>query len=134
MAGEKGADAWLTVLPLQSAGYTLNKQQFRDAINIRYGWMIPGTPLFCGCGSKNDLDHILNCKLGGYVTMRHNNIRDLEASLLREVCKDVRIEPELLPIGEGGTGSRNTALKARLDVSAVGVWSATERTFIDVRA
>ena len=133
MAGEKGAGAWLTALPLQSAGYTLNKQQFRDAINLRYGWMIPGTPLYCGCGEKNNLDHILNCKLGGYVTMRHNNIRDLEATFLKEVCKDVRVEPELLPIGERGTGSRNSAQKARADVSAIGVWGAMERTFLDVR-
>ena len=133
MAGEKGAGAWLNALPLQSAGYTLNKQQFRDAIYMRYGWKIPGTPLYCGCGEKNDLDHILNCKVGGYVAMRHNNIRDLEATLLKEVCKDVRVEPDLLPVGERGTQSRKSATKARLDVSAVGVWSACERTFLDVR-
>ena len=64
--------------------------------------------------------------------MRHNNIRDFEAKLLKEVCRDVRIEPELLPIG-AETQSRNTADKARLDVSAVGVWSPMERTFLDVR-
>ena len=133
LAGEKGAGAWLNALPLQSTGYTLNKQQFRDAINLRYGWKIPGTPLYCGCGAKNDLDHILNCKVGGYVTMRHNNLRDVEASLLREVCKDVRVEPDLLPIGQSGTKSKKTAAKARLDVSAVGIWSACERTFLDVR-
>ena len=65
--------------------------------------------------------------------MRHNNIRNLEASLLQEICKDVRIEPELLPIGGEDLQSANTAEKARLDVSAVGVWSAQERTFVDVR-
>ena len=66
--------------------------------------------------------------------MRHNNIRDFEAHLLKEVCKDVRIEPELMPTGnvETGNGS-NKAEKARLDVSAVGVWSSMERTFLDVR-
>ena len=35
--------------------------------------------------------------------MRHNNIRDFEASLLREICKDVKIEPMLLPVGETTT-------------------------------
>ena len=64
--------------------------------------------------------------------MRHNNIRDFEAKLLKEVCRDVRIEPELMPIG-AETLSRNTADKARLDVSAVGIWSPMERTFLDVR-
>ena len=65
--------------------------------------------------------------------MRHNNIRNLEAHLLSDVCKDVKIEPELLPIGNSRTLSTNVADKARLDVSAVGVWSPMERTFLDVR-
>ena len=67
------------------------------------------------------------------MTMRHNNLRDFEASLLTEVCKDVKTEPELLPIGDSVTQSTNVAEKARLDVSAVGIWSSMERTFLDVR-
>ena len=53
--------------------------------------------------------------------------------MLREVCKDVKIEPELLPIGTTEIQSSNTADKARLDVPAVGLWSTMERTFLDVR-
>ena len=133
LACEKGAGAWLSALPLQTLGYTLNKQEFKDAIYLRYGWNIPNTPFHCGCGAKNSVDHTLNCKLGGYITMRHNNLRDFEASLLTEVCKDVKVEPELLPLGDSGTRSTNEAEKARLDVSAVGIWSTMERTFLDVR-
>ena len=48
-------------------------------------------------------------------------VRDLEASILKDVCKDVKIEPELLPIGDRNTGSSNTSEKAILDVSAVGI-------------
>ena len=40
----------------------------------------------------------LNCKRGGFVIIRHNNIRDFEASLLRRVCKDVKMEPQLQPL------------------------------------
>ena len=54
--------------------------------------------------------------------MRHNNIRDVEASFLREVCRDVKVEPGLLPLGNTGTQSRNIADKGRLDVSAIGIW------------
>ena len=133
LACEKGAGVWLTALPLQSLGYVLNKQEFRDAICLRYGWKIPNTPFHCRCGEKNSVDHTLNCRLGGYVTMRHNNIRNFEAHLLSDICKDVKIEPELLPIGNTRTLSTNVADKARLDVSAVGVWSPMERTFLDVR-
>ena len=133
LANEKGAGAWLTALPLQSMGYVLNKQEFRDAICLRYGWRIPNTPVHCGCGKKNSVTHTLNCKLGGFVTMRHNNLRNFEASLLTEVCKDVKIEPPLLPIGNCDVQSAIKAEKARLDVSAVGIWSSHERTFLDVR-
>ena len=65
--------------------------------------------------------------------MRHNNVRDLEASMLKEVCKDVKTEPDLLPIGTSEIESTNSGNKARPDVSAVGLWSAMERTFVDVR-
>ena len=51
--------------------------------------------------------------------MRHNNIRDFEATLLREVCKDVKVEPELLPLGSASTQSNNKAEKARPDVSLI---------------
>ena len=132
-ASEKGAGTWLSALPIQSLGYVLNKQEFRDSICLRYGWKIPNTPIHCSCGQKNSVDHTLNCKNGGYVIMRHNRIRDLEAELLREVCKDVKIEPELLPIGNIELRGSNNAEKARLDVSAVGLWSSMERTFLDVR-
>ena len=45
----------------------------------------------------------------------------------------VKVEPELLPIGNVETQSSNKAEKARLDVSAIGLWSSMERTFLDVR-
>ena len=132
LANEKGAGTWLTALPLKSMGYVLNKQEFRDAICLRYAWKIPNTPFHCGCGVKNSVDHTLNCKRGGYVAMRHNNLRDFEGKLLSEICKDVKIEPPLLPIGNS-TQITNEANGARLDVSAVGIWSSMERTFLDVR-
>ena len=57
--------------------------------------------------------------------MRHNRVRDLEASLMKEVCHNVQIEPELLPLERDGLSRRgNTAEKARLDVAGVGVWGA----------
>ena len=39
-----------------------------------------------------------HAKKGGYVMMRHNCIRDLEGEIMQEVCSDVRIEPELMPL------------------------------------
>ena len=72
---EKGVGSWLTVLPLKDQGYCLNKQEFKDAICLRYGWKVPNTPQFCGCGAVNDVNHTLICAKGGYVHMRHNALR-----------------------------------------------------------
>ena len=133
LAREKGSGSWLTALPIQSLGYALNRQDFRDSLCLRYGWRVPQTPQFCSCGKRNDVNHSLVCTKGGYVILRHNRIRDLEASLLKDICKDIKIEPELMPIGGNEISSTNTSEKARLDVSAVGIWSPMERTFMDVR-
>ena len=132
LAQEKGAGSWLTALPIKALGYTLNKQEFKDSIHLRYGWKIPNTPNFCHCNKKNDINHALICQHGGYVIHRHNRVRDLEAEIMREVCVDVKVEPELLPLHNTDLNGNN-AEKARLDVSAIGVWAPQERTFIDVR-
>ena len=75
-ACEKGASSWLSALPLKRLGYSLNKQEFRDALCLPYGWTIPNTPTHCGCGDRNSLDHILTCKRGGFVAMWHNVLRN----------------------------------------------------------
>ena len=130
---EKGAGSWLTTRPIKSLGFCLNKQEFRDSICLRYGLRVPNTSSPCLCGKKNDIDHALSCKRGGYVIKRHDRVRDLEAELMREVCTDVRIEPHLLPLANPNRVSGNKAENARLDVAGNGLWSPMERTFIDVR-
>ena len=133
-AMEKGASSWLSVLPLQHLGYTLNKQEFRDALSLRYSFPIPGIPKFCGCGDRNDVTHALSCKKGGYVIMRHNALRDSLANIMKDVCTDVKIEPQLLPVNANDYQScTNTSEQARLDISAVGVRGSFERTFFDVQ-
>ena len=88
----------------------------------------------CPCGAKNSLDHALVCRLGGYTIMRHNEVRDVEADLLREVCRDVQTEPALIPLsGQLFGRSTNHQDMARLDVSARGLWGPMEKAFFDVR-
>ena len=130
---EKGAGAWLTARPMKSLDFELNKQNFSDAIRVRYDWRVPGTPSHCVCGAKNDIDHALNCKKGPYIIKRHNRVRDTLAEIMKEVCMDVKIEPSLLPLANTNMIKGNTAENARLDVSGIGVWSPMERTFLDIR-
>ena len=49
---ESGVSNWLTTLPLKEWGYDLNKQQFWDAIRIRYNWNLERLPTDCVCGEK----------------------------------------------------------------------------------
>ena len=83
---------------LSSMVFSLNKAEFRDAVMLRYGKEFKGFPATCPCGQKYDTTHALNCKKGGFVTIRHNNIRDYEANLLVKIHRDVETEPSLQPI------------------------------------
>ena len=133
MAREKGSGAWLTALPVASLGFILNKEEFRDGVRLRYGWQIPNVPALCVCEKKNSIDHTLTCKHGGYLIFRHNKIRDANAEFLREVCHDVKTEPELIPIAQLDAIPGNTAERARLDISARGLWGPFQKTMFDVR-
>ena len=134
LASEKGASCWLTSLPLQKWGFLLNKQEFHDAICLRYNYAIKLAARVCACGQPYSVNHCLTCKLGGYVILRHNSIRDLFAELLSEVCKDVITEPPLLPLtGETLPAGSNLSDGARLDISCRNLWSPLAKALIDVR-
>ena len=92
-------------------------------------------PTYCSCGKKNSIEHCLDCKLGGYVHLRHNAVRNTEAIILKEIAHDVKIEPKLQPLTSNIKLKHGTNLddNARLDVSAIGIFSGRERTFVDVR-
>ena len=111
------------------------KGDFRDALCLRYGWPLPYVSATCSCGAKFDPDHMLICKYGGYPTLRHNEIRDLTSSLLKEVCPSVSVEPRLQPItGEQLRNSANQEDEARVDIKARGFWSnCGQEAFFDVR-
>jgi len=66
--------------------------------------------------------------------MRHNSVRDSEAQIMREVCRDVQTEPTLLPINENDYQRKvNTANNARLDISARGLWNNCEKISLGSR-
>jgi len=136
-ASVKGASSWLTALPLQVHGFALHKSAFLDALALRYGWLPLRAPSLCACGSSFSVEHALSCPKGGLPSLRHNDIRDLTASLLTEVCSQVTVEPELQPVGnpdEYSLATSNTQDGARLDVAMNGFWGGqSERCFVDVR-
>ena len=135
LASEKGASAWLTSLPLAEYGFLMNKQEFNDAVLLRYNFRLKNVPTTCSCGDRYSVDHALTCKSGGYVSMRHNKLRDLTGELLAVAgCKDIKIEPQMLPLaGEQLSSGSNKSELAQLDVSARGVWAPLDRAFFDIR-
>ena len=136
LAKEKGASSWLTTLPIKEFDFCLHKGAFSDALALRYGWPLSRTPSHCACGKFFSVEHALSCPRGGFPIIRHNELRDLTASLLTEVCHDVRTEPDLQPLsGERmTTQSANTTDGARLDITVNGFWGGRfEKTYIDVR-
>lgn len=86
LAEEKGASSWLTAIPLHEYGFNLHKSAFRDAIALCYGWIPADLPTFCVCGSRFSVEHALSCPRGAFLIIRHNEIRDLTATVLTEVC------------------------------------------------
>ena len=135
LAKEKGSSSWLSVLPLEEHGFYLHKGEFRDALCLKYGWKLSNVPQSCNCGAHFTVDHAMICHMGGFPTIRHNEIRDITASLLTGVCHIVSTEPPLQPLtGETLTGrSANTEDNARLDICARGFWNKSQDAFFDVR-
>lgn len=89
LAQLKGSSSWLTSIPLKEDNLLLNKREFYDGVSLRYRWSIKYLPTSCVCGAKFDIDHAMTCKKGGFISCRHNEIRDILAKQLDEVCRDV---------------------------------------------
>ena len=117
------------------AGFHLNKQEFRDALCLRYGWQLSNVPDHCVCGSSFSANHAMICRNGGLTFIHHNELRDLTASWLQDVCHDVAVEPPLQPI-HGESLTPNSAVlgdDARADIHARGFWGRRQSAFFDIR-
>jgi hypothetical protein len=58
-------------------GTERSAQEFRDALLLRYARCPPDPPIQCdGCQQKFNVCHALECKRGGLLISRHNEIRD----------------------------------------------------------
>ena len=133
LASEKGFN--LAHCPA-TFSFALHKGASHDALALRYGWTPDRLPLKCACGASFSVKHALTCAKGGFPSIRHNEVRDLTATLLTEMCNDMCIEPELQPVtDEELTGSTaNSWAEAHLDIAANRVWGSTfERTYFSVR-
>ena len=106
--------------------FDVHKGAFRDALCLRYGWDPP---------ALSTINHAFNCHCGGFPSLKHNKIRDITASLMKEVSPQVCVEPTLQPLsGEMlQPQSANTEDNARSDVRAEGFWSRQQHAYFDIK-
>ena len=85
-------------------------------------WPLSHLPSDCICGASFTVDHAFTCSHGGYPILRHNEIRDITAQLMSEVCPNVATEPILQTVSNKQFvhHSANTKSAACLDVRAQG--------------
>ena len=114
----------------------MNKQQFWESIRFQFGWPIPDLMVSCSCGEGFNVQYTMPCKKGGFVTWRHNKVRDITAAILSDIHKDVKLQASLLTLnGEEQTISK-TAKKideVQLDICARSFWVSGQKVFFDVR-
>lgn len=87
---------WLSVMPSRVSGTELSPQEFRDNLLLRYGRTPGDLPAQCdGCGGRFTVSHALDCKKGGLVMLRHNEIQGEVTELGSKALSPsaVRVEP-----------------------------------------
>ena len=102
----------------------------------RNGWPLQNSPSHCSYGHLFSVEHALTCKTGGFPAVRHNEVRDITATLLTEVCHGVTAEPHLQPLSGESLCHRSAITEdgARLDIAMYGFWGGRfEKAFVDVR-
>ena len=118
--------AWLTVIPMAYHHFDLSATEFRDSLALRYHRPLLRLPALCdGCGSQFSTGHALDCRKGGLVIQRHNEIRDALGDLTSIAYKDVVREPV---VREPNDHEKVPALVA--DLSVRGVWQPQATTFL----
>ena len=70
------------------------------------------------CGQKFNLELALVGQKGGFSTLKHNQVRDTTANLLKNICNDVRIEPSQLSLSEESLSKRTSNIQDNAQVDA----------------
>ena len=121
--------AWLAVLPLCTHTTLICLQQNSEMHAMRYQRPLLRMPATCdGCGAAFHLEHALDCRKGGLVIQRHNEIRDALGDLASKAFRNVIKEPI---VKEANIRDGTPALIA--DISIRGLWQPQAVALLDVR-
>ena len=126
-AKDSNISSWLSVLPLARSQFDLSAQEFRDGLALRYKKPLLSLPSACdGCGAQFSIEHALDCRFGGLVGRRHNEVRDAFGDLASLVWSPVIKEPV---VRDGSTGA-DTLIA---DLCVRGVWEPQTEALFDIR-
>ena len=81
-----------------------------------------------GCGASLTMQHALDCKVGGLVIQRHNEIRDCIGDIAAQVWTQVVREPI---VKEAETQIGDSGL--RLDLGVHGIWQSQAEALFDFK-
>ena len=132
---DKGASSWLNAMPPADQGLSLNKQEFRDSLRLRYNLSLVDLPSLHVRGDKFNVGDAHSYKKGGFVAQRHDGVRNLLTAFVNKVCNNVEIEPRLQPLDNERLHLRSavTSSETRLDIKALAFWSRGVTAFFYVR-
>ena len=119
--------AWVSVLPIATCHFDLSPAQFRDVLAVRYIHDPTDLPSKCdGCGATLTMQHALDCKVGGLVIQRHNEIRDCigDIAVWTQVVREPIVREAHIRAGDSGL---------RLDLGVHGVWQPQAVALFDFK-
>jgi len=141
--GDTGA--WLTVLPDKLYKTCLSADEWRDNARLRNGMRPTNLCSHCdGCGAGFTVEHGLNCKKGGLVGIRHDDVRDEAGALAAMALTSAKVsyEPKIyygrdVPAGQATDTATQpnctTGKEAWGDVLVHSLWEKGSGCVLDVR-
>ncbi|MEJ2330924.1 MAG: hypothetical protein P8Z33_13945, partial [Gammaproteobacteria bacterium] len=143
----KHTGAWLTVIPNTLNGTELSREEFRDNLRLRFGFLPLQMQRHCdGCGDRLTMEHALNCTKGGLVLLHHNDTANEWGDLCAKALTPSAVshEPTIFPSGtaasdrvdaDQGCTSRGPSigLDARGDKGVEGFWAHRTTCIFDIR-
>ena len=117
---------WLTIMPLSCHHFDLSPNEFRDALCLRYNRSLVRMPMLCdGCENPSSVQHALDCRKGGLVIKRHNEIRDILGDICSLVTKNVVKEPIVRDASDTESG-------LIADLGIRGLWEPQVDALVDI--
>ncbi len=139
MTRAKETGAWLTATPNLLNGTDLAADKFRDNLRMHLRLTPISLPQQCiGCGDRFTVKHVMTCKKGGLVTLRHNDLKAEWHHLCAQALTPSAVTDEPLihisqDVHQAGENGAQPHPELRGDVTAHGFWKRGTTAIFDIR-